>query len=219
MTPRLTLLACVTTIACTQVTQLTAQAAAVPPPVTGAQQTPKKSRVALPPAPFEQPVAGTVYRYEGFTDRIVGGNGIVTRYVDDANRAGTRFGVFFNDNPNEPLSYNAETVGALFPLRAGKKTTFTVTRGDLKWTFTARVVDTERITTPAGTFDTWVVETIETPKRTRDPATVKTRISTFWYAPSIRNVARLMAITTTATGEKTLRKVQLLGVDPPLAQR
>lgn len=219
MTLRLTLLACVSSVASTQVAQLAAQAAAVTSLVTSAQQTPRKERVAPPPAPFQQPAVGTVYRYEGFTNRIVGGNGIVTGYVDDANRAGTRFGVFFNDNPDEPLAYSPESVRALFPLRVGKKTTFTVTRGDLKWTFTARVVDTERITTPAGTFDTWVVETIETPKRTRDPATVKTRISTFWYAPSIRNVARLMTITTTATGEKTLRKVQLLGVDPPSAKR
>ena len=218
MTLRITLLACVITIASTHVPQLPAQAAALAPPTTAAPQTPKKGQVALAPAPFEQPAVGTLYRYEGFQDRITGGNGIVTRYVDDANRAGARFGVFFNDNPSEPLTYNRESVRALFPLRLGKKTSFTVARGDLQWTFTARVVDTERITTPAGTFDTWVVETIETPKRTRDPAMVKTRISTFWYAPSIRNVARLMTITTTATGEKTLRKVQLLGVDSPSAK-
>jgi len=217
MTLRLALLVCVT-ITSAHVSELRAQTARVTPPVKAAQRTPGPGP-ALPPAPFEQPAVGTVYRYESFTNRIIGGDGIVTRYRDEANRAGSRFGVFFNDNPNEPLGYAPDSVAALFPLSVGKTSQFTVTRGDLQWTFSARVVDTERITTPAGTFDTWVVETIETPRRTRSPALAKTRISTFWYAPSLRTVARLMTITTTPRGEKTVRKVQLLGVDRPAVQR
>jgi len=170
------------------------------------------SAPALPPAPFAQPEFDAVFRYDSFQNRILGGEGLVTRYVDGAGRGGARFGVFFADNPASPLVYDVDTVAALFPLSTGRHVRFIASRGDLQWLYDARVVGTERITTPAGTFDTWVVETIEAPKITPSPATARTNISTFWYAPSVRNIVRLMVISTTPTGRKTLRKVELRSI-------
>ncbi len=182
-----------------------------------AARRPAKPGPALPPAPFVQPAVGTVYRYEGFTNTITGGTGLVTRYVDQGRLGGSRFAVFFNDNIREPLAYVADSVAPLFPLAVGRQVQFGVARGDLTWLFNARVVDTERITTPAGTFDTYVVETVEAPTRTASPAMAQTRVSTFWYAPSVGNVVRLMTVSTTPAGKKTLRRVQLLGIDRPRA--
>lgn len=198
--------------------------AAVAMLVTGtlpAQATARRSKPgpALPPAPFEQPAVGTVYRYDGFTNTITGGTGLVTMYVDQNRLGGSRFAVFFNDNIREPLAYVADSVAPLFPLAVGKHVQFGVSRRELAWLFDARVVDTERITTPAGTFDTYVVETIEAPRLTGNPANARTRITTFWYAPSIRNVVRLMMVSTTPSGRKSLRRVQLLGVDRASASR
>lgn len=184
-----------------------------------APATPRTKRgPALPPAPFVQPEIGTVYRYEGFSNRITGGNGLTTMYADQRNQGGARFGVFFNDNITDRLAYSEDTLATLFPLSVGKRVEFGVSRGDLAWLFVARVVDTETIRTPAGTFDTYVVETIEAPKRTRSPAVARTRISTYWYAPSVRNVVRLMSITTTQAAQKQLRRVQLIGIDRPRAK-
>ena len=187
-----------------------------------AQQPVRRSAApgpTLPPAPFEQPAVGTVYRYSAFTNTITGGTGLNTMYVDQSRLGGSRFAVFFNDNIREPLAYVADSVAPLFPLSVGKRVRFNVSRRELSWLFDARVVDTERVTTPAGTFDTFVIETIEAPTRTASPALAQTRVSTFWYAPAIRNVVRLMTVSTTPAGKKTLRQVQLLGIDRPRAPR
>ena len=172
----------------------------------------------LPPAPFAQPEVGAVFQYDGFSNRILGGKGLVTRFVDDLNRDGSRFGIFFVDNANAPLVYSKDALTALFPLSNGKRVRFVGTRGDLQWLYEARVVGTERATTPAGSFDTWVVETIEAPKRTAAPTTAVTIVSTFWYAPSVKNIVRLMTISTNPSGEKQLRRVELRSITRPNAE-
>ena len=187
--------------------------------VSVSAQRRQASAPTLPPAPFVQPDAGTVFRYDGFENRIISGDGLVTRFVDGAGRPGERFGVFFADNPAAPMQYDSAAVAALFPLAQGRRTQFIAARGDLQWLYDARVVGTERITTPAGTFDTWVVETIEAPKRTPSPATARTNITTFWYAPSVKNIVRLMAISSAPTGRKSLRKSQLLSISKATATR
>ena len=179
-------------------------------PVSAPRAGPK-----LPPAIFTPALEGTTYQYDAFSNRILGTDGLTTTYVDGDGRLGRRLGLFFNDNPREPLSFSTDSLAQLWPLAVGKRAVFSVRRGELAWTYEARVTDTERVTVPSGTYDTYVVVTVETPLRTRTPATAKTRLTTFWYAPSIQNVVRLLSLTTAANGTKDTRRARLIRVTPP----
>jgi hypothetical protein len=171
----------------------------------------------MPPADFRQPAVGTVLRYEGFSNRITGGQGARTFFVDGGNRPGMRLAVFFPDNPADPLQVNLDSLALMWPLAMGKSTIVSASRGQLRWRLEGRVIDTERVRVPAGTFDTYVVTVLETPQLTRNPATARTNLTTFWYAPSINAVVRLLSISTAPNGSKTTRRIQLLGVDAPPA--
>jgi hypothetical protein len=185
-----------------------------------AQAAPKRVAAVgpkLPPAAFTPPLDGTTYVYDSFSNRIVGTDGLTTSYVDGQTRLGRRLGVFFNDSPREPLQFATDSLAMLWPLSVGKRAVFAVHRGELAWKYEARVTDTERVTVPAGTYDTYVVTTIETPLLTRTPGTVRTRLTTFWYAPAINNVVRLLSLSTAANGAKDTRRVQLVRVEAPAA--
>lgn len=198
-------------------TFLLVSAAAVSATVS-AQRAPASAPRAgpkLPPAVFTPAPEGTTYQYDAFSNRILGTDGLTTTYVDSEGRLGRRLGLFFNDNPREPLSFAADSLAQLWPLTVGKRAVFSVRRGELAWMYEARVTDTERVTVPSGTYDTYVVVTVETPLRTRTPATAKTRLTTFWYAPSIHNVVRLLSLTTAANGTKDTRRARLIRVTPP----
>ncbi len=182
--------------------QTPAQRAAVPGP-------------RLAPAAFTPPIEGTTYHYDTFANKIVGTDGMTTTYVDVRGGLGRRLGVFFNDNPKEPLQYVSDSLAMLWPLTVGKRSRFSVRRGELMWTYEARVTDTERVTVPSGTYDTYVITTIETPLRTRAPAFARTRVTTFWYAPAVNNVVRLMSLSTAANGTRDTRRAQLVRVEAP----
>lgn len=76
-------------------------------------------------------------------------------------------------------------VQQLWPLQIGKEVSYSVdtergTRMDV-----IRVLRTEVITVPAGSFYTYVVE-----RRERPPLTTAERVTTMWYAPSVGAVVK-----------------------------
>ena len=78
-----------------------------------------------------------------------------------------------------------QSVEQLWPLSVGKRVYYSVdtdsgTRNDVM-----RVLRTEVINVPAGSFYTYVVE-----KRQRPPLTSAERVSTMWYAPSVGAVVK-----------------------------
>jgi hypothetical protein len=188
--------------------------AGIVPMLAGAQSQREIGRgPALPPANFVQPTVGTVLRYEGFSNRITGGEGARTFFVDNQNRPGLRLATFFPDNPVQPVRVDLDSLAMLWPLSVGKRTTVGLGRGQERWRVEARVIDTERVRVPAGTFDTYVVTLLESPQLVRNPATAITSLTTFWYAPRINAVVRLLNLSTAPNGTKRTRRVQLLGVD------
>ena len=199
-------------VALVAATPLVAQSprAATPPPR-------KAPDPVLAPAPWAPPAPGTTFRYEGFAYRVTKTDGWRTSFVDDKGAPGQQLSLFFSEDPRQPYKFPADSIAALWPLRIGTRTSFQVFKGPLQWRYVVRVIGTERVAVPAGTFDTYLVTALELPLLTADPAGVRTRMTTFWYAPSINAVVRFLAITTTPTGEKSQRRVQLLSITPPSA--
>ena len=71
-----------------------------------------------------------------------------------------------------------------WPLQVGKQVTFNYGAGS-PLSVTARVLRTETITVPAGTFFTYVIERRSHPATNFDEA-----VATFWYAPSVGTVVK-----------------------------
>ncbi|MGQ0664899.1 MAG: hypothetical protein ACT4P2_15230 [Pseudomonadota bacterium] len=59
------------------------------------------------------------------------------------------------------MRYKAAELEAIFPLQVGKKMKLSWERQNAVWTNDLSVLRMERVTVPAGTFDTFVVERIE----------------------------------------------------------
>jgi len=78
------------------------------------------------------------------------------------------------------VDFNAAGADALWPLTPGKTAASDTRRNDLRWAISLRVKGRERVTVPAGTFDTWVIE-IEEAASTQD---YKAAFDC-WYAPEI----------------------------------
>lgn len=74
--------------------------------------------------------------------------------------------------------------GQFWPLQVGKQVTFNYGAGS-PLHVTARVLRTETITVPAGTFFTYVVE-----RRSHSSIDFAESVATFWYAPSVGTVVK-----------------------------
>ena len=78
--------------------------------------------------------------------------------------------------PNTPASF--------WPLEVGKSVTFNF-GADAPIAVTARVLRTETITVPAGSFYTYVIE-----RRDHTMSDFSESVATFWYAPSVGTVVK-----------------------------
>jgi hypothetical protein len=91
--------------------------------------------------------------------------------------------------------YPPGTPAQFWPLQVGKEVTFNYGAGS-PLHVTARVLRTETITVPAGTFFTYVVE-----RRSHPSADFSESVSTFWYAPSVGAVVKQVN-NSSATGSR-----------------
>jgi hypothetical protein len=88
--------------------------------------------------------------------------------------------------------YPPGTPGEFWPLQVGKQVTFNYGAGS-PLSVTARVLRTETITVPAGTFFTYVVE-----RRSHPSNDFSESVSTFWFAPSVGTVVKQVNNSTSA---------------------
>lgn len=144
------------------------------------------------PAPYVQPAVGTRLTYDSFTNVIVKADKWRVEFRDDRGVAGVRVGGFIADNPQTPLALDTGLFSKLWPLRTGNAIDVEAQRFPLIWRWHIEVTGTARIDTKAGSFDCFIVETIETPiVATSDrPYTDAAR---YWYAPAINQVVRIEA--------------------------
>jgi len=134
------------------------------------------------PAPWAPAPPGSVIETTADKRAII----VVNNYdvVYDLNGVRKITHAMFLDNDDAGWS-GRQSVEQLWPLAVGKRVSYSVdtdrgTRDDV-----IRVLRTEVITVPAGTFYTYVVE-----RRERPPLTPAERVATMWYAPSVGAVIK-----------------------------
>lgn len=107
-------------------------------------------------------------------------NGLDITYDIDGRWFPTRG--FITDGLDQQKIYPVRNVDALWPLEIGKSTTFNV---EGLRSITARVVRTEVIRVPAGSFFTYVIERTD-----REMSQGPDNHATYWYAPSVGTVVK-----------------------------
>jgi hypothetical protein len=150
----------------------------------------------LAPAPFSAPPEGTRLVLE---DLINGGtaSGEVTAldgYIlgwTSKGRTARSVTHFCPDCLQAGIGADGGPLAQLYPLEVGKGITFTRSRGDLTWHDEILVVGTYSITTPAGSFDTFVVR-----RRSKTPDDSWRAEQRNWYAPALGWVVKFEAFTT-----------------------
>lgn len=109
---------------------------------------------------------------------------VIGPVIVTANNAGlisNRIGLFLTPDDLEIAEFDAAPLERLWPLRVRNTATVNVVVGEMTWRDTIKVLRAEKISVPAGTFDTFVVERREQSHgKGNDEAT-----STYWFAPSV----------------------------------
>ncbi len=159
------------------------------------------------PEPMEDPQTGDHWTYEVRDDITGDVKSTVTNTVTDVSGADVSIRVGVLGNPNSGyltfdhswnLTYNGiwryspnDGTGVRAPLAAGKtwpvKGTDTNTTAGVSWkrSGTAKVVAQESVTTRAGTFDTFKIETSLQFQNANDPTKKYQAVLQTWYAPVI----------------------------------
>jgi len=159
------------------------------------------------PEPMEDPQTGDHWTYEVRDDITGDVKSTVTNTVTDVSGADVSIRVGVLGNPNSGyltfdhswnLTYNGiwryspnDGTGVRAPLAAGKtwpvKGTDTNTTAGVSWkrSGTAKVVAQESVTTRAGTFDTFKIETSLQIQNANDPTKKYQAVLQTWYAPVI----------------------------------
>jgi hypothetical protein len=148
---------------------------APPPDPNPATPTPPVSLASAAADPgFHCPRAGTVVQYNnGTTLKFVGENGFRCNYVDQNLRKAEKMAVFADD-----VRFLDAGLTLLWPLSVGKEQKVSVNSSGTYLNHNFKVLRTERIETPAGSFDTFVVEEEES----GTGAQWAKRL--YWYAPA-----------------------------------
>lgn len=143
----------------------------------------------MPPAPYVNNPPGTVLRYMTFNNRVVSGNGWVSRFVDDSGRIVNRIGGFISEDPAQPITMDQSKFAQLWPLKVGNEVTIPLSIGPELWSWNFKVTGEQLIETPAGTFRTFVVEAVQNRLGTTKvpPLSYKYVLN---FAPSVNAVAR-----------------------------
>jgi hypothetical protein len=149
---------------------------------------------------------GTTYNYTGVSNTITSVDGWRTRFTDSQGREGSRVALFLSEDPRNPMQVDSAQLASLWPLRVGNETSLEVQRGPEVWTYEFRVTGTQKVTVPAGEFDTFVVQAVESPRLVRDPASAFTAMYTWWYSPGVRNVVKFR--TSYLAGPATGRQIE-----------
>jgi hypothetical protein len=157
----------------------TAPPTAPPPPLdtSSANSTPPVSLAsaagAAREAEFRCPRSGTVVQYDnGTTLKFGRENGFHCGYADQNLKEAEKVAGFADD-----AKFLDAGLGLLWPLSVGKQQRVSVSASGGYLTHNFTVLRTERVSTPAGTFDTFVVEEEET----GTGAQWAKRL--YWYAP------------------------------------
>ena len=151
----------------------------------------------MAPAPFKVPPEGTRLVYQDLEngDRqsgIVGkAEGMIVKWTWQGS-PGMSIGHFCSDCSLAETGPDGGPLAQLYPLERGKGIRFKRTRGKSVWQDEIMVVGTERLETPAGVFDCYVVR-----RRSATPDQSWRGEQRSWYAPELGWVVKFEGFDTT----------------------
>ena len=156
----------------------------------------------LGPARFKVPPEGTRLVYEnletgerqsGVVDKS---EGFIVRWTwqGQANESITHF---CTDCRWAGIGPDGGPLGPLFPLEDGKGVQFKIARGRTVWLDEILVVGTDRLTTPAGTFDCYLVR-----RRSKSPDESWRGEQLSWYDPVLGWIVKFEASDSTGRSQR-----------------
>lgn len=178
---------------------LLAACAAVLPP--GVRQAPAQT-VELEPAPFKALPEGTFMVWENLdsgkrVQGIVGRtHGLIVSWIWEG-RNFSSFAHICMDCVAAGVPPDGGVLGQLFPLQIGKAVSFTRRWAGEAWRDRIEVQATERVTVPAGTFDTFVLLRVSEQVGGEWQAEQRT-----WYAPELGWVVKFEGFNNQGAGER-----------------
>ena len=156
----------------------------------------------LPPAPFKALPEGTRMVWENMdSGKRVNGmvgrtQGLIVSWIWE-NRNFASFAHICMDCVAAGLPPDGGVLGQLFPLQAGKAVTFTRRWAGEAWLDRIEVVGTEKVTVPAGTFDTYVL--LRSSELVGKDWRAEQRT---WYAPELGWIVKFEGYNTAGGGER-----------------
>ncbi len=112
-------------------------------------------------------------------------DGMVVRTVNERLDVGIWTGLCDRRSSTSATKLDERSADALWPLELGKSVSYEVESGERRWSKSLRVAKREKITLPAGTFDTWVIEDNE-----KGISHDSQSVFQCWYAPEVGFVVR-----------------------------
>lgn len=159
------------------------------------------------PAPFVQPDTGTVYLYGEVLNQILSTEGIRTRYQDHRGRVAERIGLFLTAGEGSPIQVDTAALMGLWPLEPGKTAVVEILSGEEPqevYEYEFVVQRMEPVETGLGSFDSYVVQGVVTPKLVRNPAVAQTIMNSWWYSPELNAVTRFRTTYLLGPGQGTV---------------
>ena len=147
----------------------------VAPPVDIATTAPQ-------PAPYKPAPLGTYMKTTNGQRVVIQQTGY--DMIEDVNGRRVNNVAMLTDGLGGGQIYPPGAPASFWPLQVGKSVTFNYGAGS-PLSVTARVLRTETITVPAGTFYTYVIE-----RRSHPMSSFTEAVTTFWYAPSVGTVVK-----------------------------
>ena len=155
------------------------------------------------PAPFKPAPLGTYMKTTADQRVIITQNGyLITREING--KRDTSYAMLTDGLGENQQVFPPGTPAQFWPLEVGKKVTFNYGAGS-PLSVTARVLRTETITVPAGTFYTYVIE-----RRTHSVSDFREDVATYWYAPSVGDVVKFQEVRQSGASRKPYEMVQLV---------
>ena len=137
----------------------------------------------LPLAEFSPPTKGTTLQWlSGRKESILGRDRLLVK-LKSGNKSSSVYGMFIPQSANNPFIDSQHELDELWPLAVGKKIELRehgVEQMAQAW-LSIKVIGDERVTVPAGVFDTYV---IKASGRTGSPHH-RSYGATVWYAPAL----------------------------------
>jgi hypothetical protein len=157
---------------------------ATTPAMTSAPSAASVRTTQAEAAPFKPAPLGTYVETTAGNFTMIGQRGYELTFDKNGRREESY--AMLTDGFGAGQIYPPDTAASFWPLQVGKSVTFNY-GANSPISVTARVLRTETINVPAGTFYTYVIE-----RRDHSISDFSENVATYWYAPSVGTVVKFV---------------------------